>query len=88
MLTTNLPENMRQPSTEEAVSVIHAPESFASWVRLLPLRMILSRASVVDNLCQTSASSTAQQSPPSERTSPKANEEALADLNGSVEKVR
>lgn len=67
MLTTNLPENMRQPSTEEAVSVIHAPESFASW---------------------TSASSTAQQSPPSERTSPKANEEALADPDdGSMEKT-
>ncbi|GAB0133928.1 hypothetical protein EsDP_00002322 [Epichloe bromicola] len=65
MLTTNLPENMRQPSTEEAVSVIHAPESFASW---------------------TSASSTAQQNPPSERTSPEANKEALADPNGSAEK--
>ncbi|CAF3552157.1 unnamed protein product [Fusarium graminearum] len=32
MLTTNLPESVRQSSTEEAVSVIHAPESFASWV--------------------------------------------------------
>lgn len=31
MLTTTLPENIRQGS-EEAVSVIHAPESFASWV--------------------------------------------------------
>lgn len=33
MLTTNLPESVRQSSTEEAVSVIHAPESFSSWVR-------------------------------------------------------
>lgn len=30
MLTTDLPDNVRQGS-EEAVSVIHAPESFASW---------------------------------------------------------
>lgn len=32
MLTTNLPENVRQSNPDEAVSVIHAPESFASWV--------------------------------------------------------
>ncbi|KAJ4315547.1 hypothetical protein N0V84_008310 [Fusarium piperis] len=31
MLTTNLPENVHQTSNDEAVSVIHAPESFASW---------------------------------------------------------
>lgn len=31
LLTTNLPEHMRQGS-EESVSVIHAPQSFASWV--------------------------------------------------------
>lgn len=31
MLTTNLPDNFRQGG-EEAVSVIHAPESFANWV--------------------------------------------------------
>jgi hypothetical protein len=35
MLTTDLPDNVRQ-SSEEAVSVIHAPESFASWVRRSP----------------------------------------------------
>lgn len=33
MLTTNLPDSVRQGG-EEAVSVIHAPESFASWVSL------------------------------------------------------
>jgi hypothetical protein len=33
MLTTNLPENIRE-SSEEAISVIHAPESFSSWVGL------------------------------------------------------
>ncbi|KAM0440910.1 hypothetical protein ACHAPT_000213 [Fusarium lateritium] len=31
MLTTNLPESLHQSSNDEAVSVIHAPESFASW---------------------------------------------------------
>ncbi|KAG5933832.1 hypothetical protein E4U60_004255 [Claviceps pazoutovae] len=31
MLTTNLPDTVRQSNTEEAVSVIHAPESFANW---------------------------------------------------------
>ncbi|KAF5018203.1 hypothetical protein F66182_9822 [Fusarium sp. NRRL 66182] len=31
MLTTNLSESMRQSNNEEAVSVIHAPESFANW---------------------------------------------------------
>lgn len=35
MLTTNLPDTVRQSNTEEAVSVIHAPESFANWVRRL-----------------------------------------------------
>lgn len=34
MLTTNLPEIVRQSNPEEAVSVIHAPESFASWVSI------------------------------------------------------
>lgn len=32
MLTTNIPEHVRQSGSEEAVSVIHAPESFHSWV--------------------------------------------------------
>lgn len=32
MLTTNLSDTVRQPASDEAVSVIHAPESFASWV--------------------------------------------------------
>lgn len=33
MLRTNLPDAMRTNSSEEAVSVIHAPESFHQWVR-------------------------------------------------------
>lgn len=32
MLATNLPDNLRQSGGDEAVSVIHAPESFRSWV--------------------------------------------------------
>ncbi|KAM0203501.1 hypothetical protein ACHAPA_000539 [Fusarium lateritium] len=37
MLTTNLPESVRQSNSEEAVSVIHAPESFANWVAPAPV---------------------------------------------------
>jgi len=32
LLRTNLPETVRQVASEEAVSVIHAPESFKTWV--------------------------------------------------------
>lgn len=32
MLSTNFPDHVRQSASEEAVSVIHAPESFHSWV--------------------------------------------------------
>ncbi|KAG6032504.1 hypothetical protein E4U19_007420 [Claviceps sp. Clav32 group G5] len=31
MLTTNLPDTVRQSNAEEAVSVIHAPKSFDNW---------------------------------------------------------
>ncbi|RCI13248.1 hypothetical protein L249_0342 [Ophiocordyceps polyrhachis-furcata BCC 54312] len=31
VLATNLPDAVRQPSSEDAVSVIHAPESLSSW---------------------------------------------------------
>ncbi|KAL7939587.1 hypothetical protein V8C35DRAFT_287071 [Trichoderma chlorosporum] len=36
MLATNIPEIVRQGNPEEAVSVIHAPESFASWASSEP----------------------------------------------------
>ncbi|KAL7817681.1 hypothetical protein V8C44DRAFT_245359 [Trichoderma aethiopicum] len=36
LLATNLPEIVRQGNPEEAVSVIHAPESFASWASSEP----------------------------------------------------
>jgi len=32
MLRTNIPDQVRQTLSEEAVSVIHAPESFQNWV--------------------------------------------------------
>ncbi|TEA22478.1 hypothetical protein C8034_v009914 [Colletotrichum sidae] len=32
MLTTNIPDHLRNAGSDEAVSVIHAPESFHSWV--------------------------------------------------------
>ncbi|KAH7156259.1 hypothetical protein EDB81DRAFT_382343 [Dactylonectria macrodidyma] len=37
MLSTNLSESVRQPSSDEAISVIHAPESFAAWVSSDPI---------------------------------------------------
>ncbi|KEY70469.1 hypothetical protein S7711_08665 [Stachybotrys chartarum IBT 7711] len=37
MLTTNIPDSLRHPSSEEAVSVIHAPESFATWLSSEPV---------------------------------------------------
>jgi hypothetical protein len=33
MLRTNLPDSIRKSMSEEVVSVIHAPQSFQSWVR-------------------------------------------------------
>jgi hypothetical protein len=33
MLKTNLPDHIRHNLSDEAISVIHAPESFRSWVR-------------------------------------------------------
>jgi hypothetical protein len=32
MLRTNLSEVVRKPTSDELVSVIHAPESFQNWV--------------------------------------------------------
>ncbi|KAH7321245.1 hypothetical protein B0I35DRAFT_477749 [Stachybotrys elegans] len=37
MVRTAIPEHMRQPSGEEAISVIHAPESFATWASAEPV---------------------------------------------------
>ncbi|KAG5927920.1 hypothetical protein E4U42_001562 [Claviceps africana] len=79
MLTTNLSDTVRQSNTEEAVSVIHAPESFASWVRRLLPQFVFRRhhSQLVDKyICQTSTSWSGRKSPSSERTSPKANQEA------------
>ncbi|KPM37368.1 hypothetical protein AK830_g9214 [Neonectria ditissima] len=37
MLSTNISDSMRQPNSDEAVSVIHAPESFAAWASSEPI---------------------------------------------------
>jgi hypothetical protein len=36
MLRTNLPDSIRKSMSEEVISVIHAPQSFQSWVRPVP----------------------------------------------------
>ena len=47
MLKTNIPEQIRKSANEESVSVIHAPESFHSWVGLrAPLALWASSVSL------------------------------------------
>lgn len=43
MLATRLPENVHQTGNDEAVSVIHAPESFARWVSEIQMMGRVSR---------------------------------------------
>ncbi|KAH6609307.1 hypothetical protein Trco_002653 [Trichoderma cornu-damae] len=73
MLTTNLPEIVRQGNSEEAVSVIHAPESFASWASSEPSAKSISsteRSSPkADGVSQPSSAGTFN-SPPSHPTRP------------------
>lgn len=72
MLKTNIPEQIRKSVSEESVSVIHAPESFRSWVSLgspLPLDVMLLKLTL--NMEQTSTEPTAKQEQMSERDSPK-----------------
>ncbi|KAF6837750.1 hypothetical protein CPLU01_02859 [Colletotrichum plurivorum] len=59
MLTTNIPDHVRHSGSEEAVSVIHAPESFRSWVAVIRIhRKVSTEPTVKPDL-------------PSENTSPK-----------------
>ncbi|KAL7943208.1 hypothetical protein V8C42DRAFT_115842 [Trichoderma barbatum] len=73
MLTTNLPEIVRQGNSEEAVSVIHAPESFASWLSSEPSAKSVTsteRSSPkADGASQASSTGTFN-SPPSHPTRP------------------
>ncbi|KAL7908733.1 hypothetical protein GGI35DRAFT_480331 [Trichoderma velutinum] len=73
MLTTNLPEIVRQGNPEEAVSVIHAPESFASWASSEPSAVSVTsteRSSPkADGASQPSSTGTFN-SPPSHPTRP------------------
>jgi hypothetical protein len=78
MLATDLPETVRQAEQEEAVSVIHAPESFTSWVS--KCRSI--SGTLVLRAQQTSTESTLEPQR-SEQTSPRADSASLATLNGS-----
>jgi hypothetical protein len=73
MLTTSLPEIVRQSSSEEAVSVIHAPESFASWVSSEPSAKSISsmeRSSPKDDGASQPSSTGTFNSPPSHPTRP------------------
>lgn len=75
MLRTNIPEQVRQSLNEEAVSVIHAPESFQSWVsKTIPVGTVVS-----NHLLKASSDSTIEPSeePPrklSPKSSPKLND--------------
>ncbi|KAI1852104.1 hypothetical protein JX265_005941 [Neoarthrinium moseri] len=59
MLRTNLPDQVRQSTSDEAVSVIHAPESFQSWTSS-------------DSTVEPASEESAKKSSP--KTSPKPNE--------------
>jgi hypothetical protein len=84
MLTTNLPESVRQSNSEEAVSVIHAPESFANWVCSISLYL----GCDIANPLQVAPAPVMEQKGPSPRTSPKSEVESLTSVNGASEKVR
>lgn len=82
MLATDLPQTVRQAGQEEAVSVIHAPESFTSWVG----KLLSSLATLVLRAEQTSTEPTLELQR-SEQTSPRADSASLATLNGSPPQV-
>ncbi|KAI8155099.1 hypothetical protein K4K50_006909 [Colletotrichum sp. SAR 10_71] len=89
MLTTNIPDHVRQTGSEEAVSVIHAPESFHSWVSNDPT-VKPDQASE-----QSSPKSDAKSSPRSAksakadvRTSPKADTMSLPPVTEHASKSR
>lgn len=42
MLKTNIPDHVRKSSSEEAISVIHAPEGFQQWVGSMTMWGIVS----------------------------------------------
>lgn len=71
MLKTNISEQIRKSISEESVSVIHAPESFRSWVSYGSLPLDVMSAKLTLNMEQTSTEPTAKQEQMSERDSPK-----------------
>ena len=56
MLRTNIPDAVRTGSSEEAVSVIHAPESFHQWVRLKEDDAVVQKANLGNRHRQTRTS--------------------------------
>lgn len=69
MLKTNIPDHIRKASSEEAVSVIHAPEGFQQWV--CPTRTLSAR-DVAEKLMawQTSTDTTQVAAKPDDIISP------------------
>ncbi|KAL0935343.1 uncharacterized protein CTRU02_209934 [Colletotrichum truncatum] len=83
MLTTNIPDHVRQVGSEEAVSVIHAPESFHSWVSNEPT-VKPDQASE-----KSSPRSDSKSSPKSDsRSSPRTDTISLPSVTGHAIKVK
>ncbi|KAI0126447.1 hypothetical protein BJ170DRAFT_406227 [Xylariales sp. AK1849] len=72
MLRTNIPDQLRQSSSEDAVSVIHAPESFQSWTSS-------------DSTTEPSEEPTQKTSP---KTSPKLNDIKVPPIGEHTSKAR
>lgn len=85
-LTTTLPDSLRQNGPEESNSVIHAPESFHSWVCFVCCHPCCD--SLTHACPQTSRDSTARQSQASEKSSPKGANADLTSASGNVCGVR
>lgn len=86
MLTTNLPDIVRQGNPEEAVSVIHAPESFASWVGIAHRKLILLKVTWL-NISQASSEPSAKSITSTERSSPKGDGASQASSTGTFNSV-
>ncbi|KAI8965427.1 hypothetical protein F5Y11DRAFT_344587 [Daldinia sp. FL1419] len=73
MLRTNIPDQVRQTTNEEAISVIHAPESFRSW-------------KTADNSPKYSES--AEKTSPKSSVSSKTEDSAFLPASGKVQKYK
>ncbi|KAI5467303.1 hypothetical protein BGZ63DRAFT_346067 [Mariannaea sp. PMI_226] len=82
MLSTNISDAVHQATGEEAISVIHAPKGFGTWV--LP-PSLCTRAHLSDSE-QASSSTVTEQREPSPKTYPGADAASLAALEGASER--